>query len=338
MRSAKLVDIGKFQLEEVPVPEIQKPTDVLVAVKAVGVCGTDLHIFKSGRADVKFPRVMGHELTGLVQKVGCAVTKIKVGDRVALDPVFACGECSACRKGYPNVCEHVCCYGVQMDGGYQDYIVVDQKHLFVFSPSISYETAALAEPFSIASNILDRASLKEGETILIIGSGTIGLAVLQTAKMMGAHAIISDIIDEKLKLAKKMGADHTINSNTESLQKVGRSVAPDGFDVIVDAVGTTPLFRQAVDLAGPRSRIICIGFDARTLDIPLDIITKKELSIIGSRMNCFRFPVVMEWINEGKICADEMITRRYSVEQIQKAFEESIKDGGKSIKTLILFD
>ena len=338
MRSAKLVDIGKFQLEEVPAPEIQNPTDVLIAVKAVGICGTDLHIFQSGRADVKFPRIMGHELTGLVQKVGCAVTRVKVGDRVALDPVFACGECAACRKGYPNVCEHVRCYGVQMDGGYQDYIVVDQKHLFVFSPSISYETAALAEPFSIASNILDRASLKEGETILIIGGGTIGLAVLQAAKSMGAHTIISDIVDEKLDLAKKMGADHIINSNAESLKDVGRSVASDGFDVIVDAVGTTPLFRQAVDLAGSRSRIICIGFDARPLDIPLDVITKKELSIIGSRMNCHRFPTVMEWLDEGKICADKMISRKYSIKQIQQAFEETIKDGGRSIKTLILFD
>lgn len=150
--------------------------------------------------------------------------------------------------------------------------------------------------------------------------------------------VISDIVDEKLDLAKKMGADHIINSNAESLKDVGRSVASDGFDVIVDAVGTTPLFRQAVDLAGSRSRIICIGFDARPLDIPLDVITKKELSIIGSRMNCHRFPTVMEWLDEGKICADKMISRKYNIKQIQQAFEETIKDGGRSIKTLILFD
>ena len=117
-----------------------------------------------------FPRVMGHELSGEVTAVGEKVERVKVGDRVALDPVFACGECPTCRKGYPNVCENVKCYGVQMDGGYQDYIVVHEKHLYPFDASISFEHAALAEPFSIAANILERTAASKSDNVIVIGS------------------------------------------------------------------------------------------------------------------------------------------------------------------------
>ena len=132
MKCAKLVDIGKIEIVEIEEPQITDPMDVLVKVKAVGICGTDLHIFKEGRADVQFPRIMGHELSGEVIGVGPAVTKVAVGDKVALDPVFACRECPTCKKGHPNVCSNVKCYGVQMDGGYQEKIVVTEKNWLGF--------------------------------------------------------------------------------------------------------------------------------------------------------------------------------------------------------------
>lgn len=224
-----------------------------------------------------------------------------------------------------------------MDGGYQDYIVVGEEHLYPYDPAISYEHAALAEPFSIASNILDRAQLTADDNVLIIGAGTIGLAVLQVAKMTGAKTMISDVISEKLTIAKGMGADVVVNSKEECLSDAVQEFCPDGFDVIVDAVGVTPLFRQSLEYAAPCARIICIGFDARPAEIPPVVITKKELSVIGSRMNCYRFPIVMEWLEAGKIQADKMITRRYLVGDIQKAFEETIADSAGSVKTVIVF-
>lgn len=338
MKAAKLVEIRHFELTEEERPQIRKPTDVLVRVKAVGICGTDLHIFKEGRADVQLPRVMGHELAGIVEEVGSEVQFLSPGDHVALDPVFACGECETCRKGFPNVCSKVCCFGVQMEGGYQDYIVVDQKQLYRFSSSISFEIAALAEPFSIAANILSRANATQNDSMLIIGSGAIGLSLLQAAKAIGMRVMVADVIDKKLSLAAHMGADQVVNSKTGDLKTAAEAFTENGFDIVIDAVGITPLFQQSLQFAAPRARVMCIGFDARPAEIPPVLITKKELSIIGSRMNCHQFPTVMQWLEDGKINAEYMISKRYSIDEIQQAFESTIADTEGSVKTMILFD
>ncbi len=337
MKVAQLVEIGKLQVVDMPEPQLASDLDVKVQVKAVGICGTDLHIFKNGRADVQFPRVMGHELSGVVTEVGSKVSKVKVGDRVALDPVFNCGTCPTCQKGYPNVCEDVKCYGVQMDGGYQEYIVVGETHLYTFDESITFEQAALAEPFSIAANILERTMAKEGDNVLVIGSGTIGLSIVQAAKGLGAKVMVSDVVDTKLNKALEMGADKVVNSKTGSLKDEAESFVPGGFDVVIDAVGVTPLFVQSIDFAAPRARVASIGFDANPAQISPVVITKKELSIIGSRMNCNQFPKVMNWLNDGKINADLMISKKYSVDEIAKAFEDTLNDGANTVKTLITF-
>lgn len=338
MRTAKLVELNRIEVTETPVPEPVLEDDVQVRVKAVGICGTDLHMFREPRADVTLPRIMGHELAGVVTKIGKNVTRVKVGDRVVLDPVFACGDCPACRKGYPNVCSSVRCYGVQMDGGYQDYIVVGEKHLYPFDEAIPFEEAALAEPFSIAANIAERAQLTAEDKVLILGSGTIGLAVLQTAKSMGAFTAVADIAEEKLQIARRMGADCAVQSNPEALKTAMEEIAPDGFDVIVDAVGMSKMLQMSIDYAAPRGRIICLGFDANEALIPPVKVTKKELSIIGSRMNCCQFPKVMEWLNERKINAEAMISKTYSILEIQKAFEETIANSADNVKTVIVFD
>ncbi len=336
MKTAKLVDVGKFHIEEVAVPQIEMPTQIQVKVMAVGICGTDLHIFKSGRSDVKLPRVMGHELSGIVTAVGSEVTRVKVGDRVVLDPVFSCDRCNTCRKGYPNVCENVKCYGVQMDGGYQEYIVEDEKHFYSFNSRISFENAALAEPFSIGANILDRAQIKPKENVLIIGAGTIGLSIASLSKGIGANVVVSDIVQTKLNKAKAMGVDGTINSQKDDLETAAFRFCPEGFDVIIDAVGVTALFERCLAFAAPRARIACIGFDANPAQIPPVIITKKELSIIGSRMNCHQFPKVMQLLAEGKIDASSFISRTYHLSEIQKAFEETLAHSDEVVKTLIL--
>ncbi len=337
MKSAQIIDIKTLKVVNTAEPTIKNATDVKVKVKAVGICGTDLHIFKDGRADVEFPRVMGHELSGEVVEVGSDVKELKIGDRVVLDPVFACAECPTCKKGYQNVCSNVRCYGVQMDGGFQEYIVEDQKHFYPFPSSISYEQAALAEPYSIGVNILDRAQATDKDNILVIGSGTIGLAILQVAKGIGARVFVADVVDAKLEKAKSLGADEVCNSKTENLAEKVESFAPGGFDVVIDAVGITALFQQSLEYAAPRARVMSIGFTAEPAQISPVVITKKELSIIGSRMNNFKFPKVMEMLIAGKMNADSMISKNYSIDDIQKAFEDTLNDGENTVKTLITF-
>ena len=337
MRAAKLISAGKIEIEETEKPVIRHPGEVLVEVKAVGICGTDLHIFRGERDDVELPRVMGHELSGIVRETGTQVTRVKTGDRVVLDPVFACGECKTCKSGHVNVCSSVKCYGVQMDGGFQDYIVVEESHLYPFGEGVSFESAALAEPFSIAANIVARTGVIPEDKVVVIGSGTIGLCIIQAIKGIGAAVLVSDVVESKLSRAKEAGADDTVNSRTHSLEDAVERFAPGGADVVIDAVGIAALTEQMPDLAAPAGRLAVIGFDGAPAGIPPVKITKKELTIVGSRMNCRRFPKVMEWLREGKINEDLMISRKYPVEEIQKAFEETLADGQDTVKTLILF-
>ncbi|MDO5324096.1 MAG: alcohol dehydrogenase catalytic domain-containing protein [Clostridia bacterium] len=338
MRTARLIAPERIELIDTPLPPAPAAGEAMVKVKAVGICGTDMHIFKGERADVALPRVMGHELSGVVHQVGEGVTHLAPGDRVVFDPVMACGKCSVCRKGRPNVCAEVRCYGVQMDGAFRDYITVPANQLYVLPEGIELDHAALAEPFSIAANILSRADVQSGESVLVMGSGTIGLCLVQALKGIGARVLVSDVVAGKLETARSFGSDATVNSATEDLVAAAQTFAPDGLDVIIEAVGITPLTQQAIlDLATPTARIVVLSFDNRPMQIPPVCITKKELSILGSRMNAGRFPLVLEWLEKRMIHPEKMISRVYPVEQIQQAFENALADS-TLMKTLITFD
>lgn len=337
MKAAKLVEVGKIVVEQVEKPKICTDQEVLIKVKAVGLCGTDLHVFKEGRNDVALPRIMGHELSGVVEEIGSNVINVKVGDHVILDPVISCGTCKICLRGHGNVCADVKCFGVQCDGGFQEYIAVDSSKVFAYNENVPFEIAALGEPFSIASNILSRTNAKSGEKVLVIGAGTIGLGIVQAAKGLGAEVLVSDVFDSKLEYAKQFGADAIVNTKTESLEDALNSFAPEGVDIIIDAVGNSALIKMAVELAPPLTRIAVIGFDARSADIPIVHITKKELTLVGSRMNCNQFPTVVEWLNAGVI-TDKMITKKFEFDDIQSAFEYTLSHQESSIKTMIVMN
>ena len=168
MRKAKLVGKRMIEICREDFKEAPEADEVLIQVKAVGICGTDIHIFNGERTDVEYPRVMGHELSGIVVETGKDVANVKAGDHVVLDPVMACGTCRTCKRGHENVCESVKCFGVQMDGGFQDYIRVPAKQVYAVSEQIPFEEAAVAEPFSVAANILSRAEVAAGDRVAVI--------------------------------------------------------------------------------------------------------------------------------------------------------------------------
>lgn len=334
MKSARLTAQRHIEIVEVPEPKIQNEHEVLVRVKSVGICGTDLHTFKGERDDTVYPLVMGHELSGVVEAVGASVTRVKPGDSVIYDPVNSCGHCKTCESGHENVCSDVKCFGVQMNGGFQELITVEDSHLYPFKKGIPYNRAALGEPFSIAANIVAKAQIQPGDKVVIFGAGTIGIATLFAARQYDAFIIVSDVADTKLSIAKNFGADAVINSAKEDLQSALSEYADGGVNVVIDAVGIAPLFEQAVKIAAPCARIVEIGFDGRTAAIaPVDL-TKKELMILGSRMNCHRFDTIVEWLESGVI-TDQMISQVYPLEQLQQAFEDTLKNGGQWLKTMI---
>lgn len=337
MRVAKFTAIRTIESSNENCIEDCEANKVIVNVKACGLCGTDLHIFSQGRADVVLPRIMGHELSGEVVKIGEGVSNVKPGDRVVLDPVVACGECYACKNGHENVCENVKCFGVQMDGGFQDYIKVDAKRLYKVPDNMTWEEAALVETYSIAANIIDKAKVVAGELVVVFGAGPIGLALIQSLKGKDAKVIVSDIIDSRLEIAKEFGADKVVNSMNEDIAKEIESYCVNGADVIIDAVGNSKLFAQAVEIARPTSRIVEIGFDGNGSNIkPIDI-TKKELEILGSRMNCNKFPKVIQWYKEGVINPQKMISKIYDFNDIQKAFVDVTTNPKDYIKVVLSY-
>ncbi|MCI9017420.1 MAG: alcohol dehydrogenase catalytic domain-containing protein [Lachnospiraceae bacterium] len=335
MRKAKLVGKRMIEICREDFKEAPEADEVLIQVKAVGICGTDIHIFNGERTDVEYPRVMGHELSGIVVETGKDVANVKAGDHVVLDPVMACGTCRTCKRGHENVCESVKCFGVQMDGGFQDYIRVPAKQVYAVSEQIPFEEAAVAEPFSVAANILSRAEVAAGDRVAVIGAGTIGLCIVQGAKSIGAGVLAMDISDRKLEKAKEFGADACVNTKDTAFSSAVEAFAPGGVDVIIDAVGITPFVEKCISLAAPFGRIVVISFDERPARISPAVVTKRELSVLGSRMNCKRMPMVIKWMEEKAIRPEAMISRIYPLEELQKAFEETIRDAQTNIKTII---
>lgn len=337
MKAAVLTKANSIQLQDVPMVSIHKDTEVVVKVKAIGICGTDLHIFKGERADVQYPRIMGHELSGVVVETGQQVKHLKIGDHVIFNPVVACHHCPACEKGHENVCNEVKCFGVQMDGGYQEFIAVEELSLHRIPDNISFQTAALGEPFSIAANIFSKINIKEGSHAIILGAGTIGIAVLQVLKKAGAKVMVTDISDKKLRNSERFGADMAVNTMEESLTNCVEQFTDKGIDVIIDAVGAAETLNNAIKIASPCAKIVVLGFDSRSLSISPSDITKKELEIYGSRMNNNKFPDVVRWLEEGVISSD-MITKTYKFQDIEQAFQDTVANSDEWIKTMIVME
>lgn len=196
----------KITVVERDIPEITD-NQVLLKVKAAGICGSDVGIYHGKNAFATYPRVVGHEFVGEVVKVGSKVTNAVVGDHIAVDPVVSCGHCYACKIDRHNVCKSLEVMGVHRDGGYQEYVAVDQEQLNQLPKDIPWEIAATVEPFSIGAQVAHRGRLTEDDTVLICGAGPIGLIILQVAKMKGAKVAILDIVESRLKKAKELGCE-----------------------------------------------------------------------------------------------------------------------------------
>lgn len=312
---------------------------VLVDIKRVGICGSDIHIFKGSNPFTIYPRVIGHELTGLVKEVAPDVQGLKKGDRVVIDPVLNCGKCDACRRGHPNVCENLMVMGVHTDGGFASQMIVPAANAYTISDSMSWNKAVLVEPFSIGANICSRTAVTSADRVLVLGSGVIGNAALMTAKMLGAEVIVCDIDNSKLELAKELGADHTINSSEMSLtDEVKRITDGDGVTVVIDAAAVPGLFQTLLECAAPGGRIGILGFSTDFSEINHFEITRKELTIVGSRLNNRKFPQVIDSFEKGLIDPEKLISAVYPFSDAEKVLNEIASSGVNNGKTLISFE
>ncbi len=339
MKSIVIPKPGEISVLERPMPAEPDKDEVIVRVKAAGICGSDLHIYHGRSAFATYPRVIGHEIAGEIYKAGSMVKDFKPGDKVAVDPVISCGECYACRIGRHNVCSSVKVLGVHVDGGYSKYIKVNAGNVHRIPDYLSWEEAAVIEPFSIAAEAVDRGRLCAGDSVLICGAGPIGLVILQAVKRVGAKAMIIDIIDSRLERAKEMGADQVVNTGKTDLEKVVMDFTnSEGVNLIFEATGSISLFELCVSrLVSQAGRIVVLGFPEEPAKIaPIDIM-KRELDIVGSRLNRNKFPEVIRWLEAKEIEPSAIISHVFPMERVKEAFRLYDEEPEKVCKIILIF-
>ena len=339
MKSVVLTNARSLEIQEHPTPVVKKPDDILIRVKAVGICGSDVHAYDGSLSTIKYPRIIGHEVVGEVLAVGIAVTHVQPGDHVAMDPVVSCGKCLPCRNGRRNVCRDVKCMGVAAEGGAAEYVVLPSINVVKMPADIPWRDAVLAEPFTIGSNATARARVVPGDMALVMGAGTIGLVSMQAAKQRGATVMVADIVDSRLALAKKLGADRVVNTKKEDLAAaVSEFTGGEGVTVYVDAVGAPWSLVLGMELTAPTGRVVALGLSADELKFPQATISKKELELIGSRMHSNRFPEAIGWISEKKVQTGPMVTHSFPFTQAQAAFDLIEKSPETTCKVLLTFE
>jgi len=322
-------------IEERPMPAIISSTEVLIKVKAGGICGSDVHIYHGSSPVASYPRVIGHEIVGEIVQTGNEVKGFAAGDRVIMDPVISCGHCYQCRIGRRNVCGKLRVRSVHVDGGYQEYMVMPQENIYQLPENLSWEEAVMIEPFTIAEQVCSRAAITKDDIVFIMGAGPVGLSILKMVKLYGATCFISDVMDYKLDIAKQYGADMVINARThDTKEEILKLTEGNGATVVIDAACTTKSFEQALGYVCAAGRVITLGFGAAASAISQLSITAREIDVRGSRLHNNKFPTVIEYFRSGKLSVKDMITHRFHFTDIHDALgviEDPTIENGKVV-------
>jgi threonine dehydrogenase-like Zn-dependent dehydrogenase len=335
---------GNLVLKERPKPQIKRDTDVLLKVRGVGICGTDLHILQVPPAHpARLGATLGHEFTGEVAEVGSAVTEVRPGDLVLVDPHPGCGRCEECVSGHPDRCiplyssatapGHCATIGIFSDGAMTSYAVAPAHALFKVDAEVPAHIAALAEPLACVVSATDKLKVQPGETALILGAGPIGLLFTSLIKASGASKIVvSEISEYRRKVAWECGATRVVNPREEDLAAVVQQEMPGGADVVVEAVG--PLLPQAIELAHSSGRILQFGHDelARPA-IPVAELLRKEITIYGSFIGKFSFHKLPRLMRSGVLPLEKIVSHQLPVSRVHEGI--SLLRQGKAIKVIL---
>lgn len=337
MKSIVIQQPDVLVIDERPLP-MPEAGEVRVKVTLAGICGSDSHIYRGHNPFAQYPRVIGHEFTGVIDAVGEGVNDKSVGQRVCVDPVISCGHCYPCSVGKPNVCTSLVVLGVHRDGGFSEYAVVPAKNAWAVAAHIPDHHAVMVEPFTIAANVTGQVQPTPDDVALIYGAGPMGLTTLQALKNVYQvkQVIVADRIDERLAMASENGADWVINNAQQSLASLlaEKEIKP---TLIVDAACHPAILQEAITLASPAARIVLMSFSSEPSAITQQGITGKELSIYSSRLNANKFPVVLEWLEKGLINPDKLITHRFDYQHVIDAIGLFETDQKSCCKVLLTF-
>ncbi len=337
MKSIVVKQPDDLVIEDRPLPT-PAAGEVRVRIKLAGICGSDSHIYRGHNPFAKYPRVIGHEFFGVIDAVGEGIETSRLGQRVSVDPVISCGHCYPCSVGKPNVCTSLVVLGVHRDGGFSEYAVVPARNAFVIPDAIADRHAVMVEPFTIAANVTGQVAPDARDIALVYGAGPMGLTTVQVLKGVYnvSQVIVVDRIDERLTMAKKSGADWVINNRELSLtaQLAEKGIQP---TLIIDAACHPSILQEAISLASPAARIVIMGFSSEPGEIIQQGITGKEISIFSSRLNAHKFPVVIDWLTQGLIDPEKLITHTFEYQQVVDAINVFEKDQQQCCKVLLTF-
>ena len=336
VKAALLTGIRSLEIQDIPQPAPAKPNEVVLQVDAVGICGSDIHYYRMGRIGpqlVEFPMTLGHECAGTVVYTGDEVKNIRVGQRVAVDPLIPCGRCDQCLAGRPHTCRDQSFLGCpgQASGALVERLVLPATCCFPLPDSVTMEQAAMVEPLSIGLYAQRLAPLVPGATIGILGAGPIGCCVLLTCRAFGEHkTYVIDLLDCRLELARACGAGWTGNPNSMNIADAISELEPSGLDVVFECAGKQETLDLAPELLKPGGTLLVVGIpEVDRVSFDIHLLRRKELIIKNVRRqnNCMR-PAI-DLISSGAVNVDRLMTHRFPLTQANTAFGllENYRDG-----------
>ena len=326
MKTLQIVQPGVIRLTDTP-ERAPGPGEIKVKIHYAGFCGSDLNTFRGANAMVSYPRIPGHEIGASIEALGSDVPdSFKPGQIVTLNPYTSCGKCASCRRGRPNACENNETLGVQRDGAMKEFICVPWQKVIPCG-EVPLKYTALIEPMSVGFHAANRGRITKDDVVMVIGCGMVGLGALVSAVQRGATVIAADIDPVKLELARKLGAAYAYNSSTEW------EGLPDP-DVVIEAVGSVPTYRMAVERVAFTGRIVCIGYAKTDVSLPTSLFVKKELDIMGSRNATPEdFSDVISYLSSG-VDADAFVSDIIDPKDAQDAMEKWNANPGKVFRIL----
>ena len=321
MLSLQLKSFRQLEVVDCRLRELQ-PHEMLIKVAAAGVCGTDFHLF-SGDAKSSLPVIIGHEFSGIVVDKGSSVKKFNHDDHVAVDPNIYCGECYYCRNGKINFCENLNALGVNINGGFSEYCIVPESRAYHVSKTYSLQNASYAEPLSCCLRGMDIINIKHGESVAVIGGGTIGLLMVQLAKLAGASSLVLiEPIESKRNIGLSLGANHSFSPFDEELLEKISDLTHGGVDVVIECVGQSSAVSLAFDITKRGGRILIFGLSPTSskIEFSLQETFYKELSIYTSLLNPFTFQRALGLLVSNQINVENFVTQKLNLFDTQNLF------------------
>jgi L-iditol 2-dehydrogenase len=336
MKAVQLTGIRQMDVMEVPDPRINKPTEILLKLEVVGVCGSDVHYYRTGRIGsqvVEYPFIVGHECSATVTEVGSSVTRVKVGDPVAIEPAMVCHQCDQCLSGRENTCRELRFLGCpgQSQGCLSEYIVMPEDCIFPTEGKVTLDQAVLCEPLSIGVYAVQQSQVTPDARIAVLGAGPIGLSVLLAAKYQGVEAMYAtEKIVEREHYAVQAGAQSVANPEREDVIQALLGQEPMGYDVVYECAGEQETIDQGIELLKPGGRLMLVGIpEVERISFVIDRMRRKEITLINVRRQNHCVQPALDMVASGKVDVDFMITHRYRFDETQAAFDlvDEYRDG-----------